>query len=389
MRSFEFASVGRIVFGCGQFGRIAELALPLGHKALIVANGNRELASRLERVFVAVGIKSLSFRVTGEPTVDMVDQAVVRAQKEMCDMVVGLGGGSAIDCAKAVAALLGNGGLTLDYLEVVGKGRKISHPAVPWIAVPTTAGTGAEVTKNSVVGYPPRKMKASLRSDLILARIALIDPELGAAVPPAVTARCGMDALCQLIEGYTSNGAQPMTDALALEGIGLAGKSLLPAFTRGDDLDARKNMALAALWSGMVLANAGLGAVHGLAAPLGAAFPIPHGTVCAALLPYVMRANVQAARQEDAAHPVLARYAVVGRALTGTQIADETPAIDAGIAFVHDLCRRMQIPPLRQFALAEKDLAEVTALAQRTSSMRYNPVRLSDDALAGLLRAAL
>jgi alcohol dehydrogenase class IV len=389
MSTFEFCSVGRIVFGRGQFARLGELAAGFGHRALVVSNGSDELFGRVDEKLSRAGVSSILFRQKGEPTVDDVDRAVAAAQREGCDLVLGLGGGSAIDAAKAVAGLLTNGGSVVDYLEVVGKGLKITRPALPWIAVPCTAGTGAEATRNAVIGYPAKHMKASIRSEHLLARIALVDPELGLAVRPEVTARCGMDALCQLIEAYTSSGAQPITDALALEGIRRAGRSLQRAFADGADVDARTDMALAALLSGMALASAGLGAVHGLAAPLGASFPVPHGTACAALLPHVMAANIETLRQAEATHPGLARYATVGRTLTGRAALDEPAALREGLEFTRNLCRDLRIPLLRQFGLSEADFPALIALAQKSSSMRYNPVGLSQAMLQTVLRQAL
>lgn len=380
---FEFASVGRIVFGRGAVARLGEIASPLGRRALIVANGSEALIVRVREMLAQAGVHASAVRQKGEPTVEDIDRAVDVARREACDMVVGLGGGSAIDAAKAVAGMLTNGGSLLDYLEVVGKGQKISKLAAPWIAIPCTAGTGAEVTKNAVIGYPPKRMKASIRSELLLARVAVVDPELGVGVPPEVTARTGMDALCQLIEGYTSSGANAMTDALAVEGIRRAGRSLKRAYVQGDDVEAREDMAMAALLSGMVLANAGLGAAHGLAAPLGASFPVPHGTACAVLLPPVMATNAAALRKADGRHPVLDRYAAVGEMLTGRRSVEE------GIAFVRGLVGEMGIPGLRRFGIAEQGFGGVVALAQKSSSMRFNPVRLTDDALHEVLGAAM
>src|SRR5258706_9575984 len=188
-------------------------------------------------------------------------------------------------------------------MEFIGKGGKIPGPAAPWIAVPTTAGTGAEVTRNAVIGSPEHKFKASIRSENLLAKVALIDPELQVGVPPEVTAASGMDALCQLIESYTSTGAGVLTDALAERGMNLAIGAILRAYRDGNDLEAREQMALAALFSGITLTNAGLGAVHGFAAPLGANFPAPHGVICARLLPAVIAANREALRRLDEDHP--------------------------------------------------------------------------------------
>ena len=314
---FDFFSVPRIIFGVGQFSRLGELAGPLGRRALLIFNGSQALADRAIALLTAAGLSVQVIRQRGEPTVDDIDRAIALARSEQCDMTIGLGGGSAIDAAKAVAGLLTNGGAALDYMEVVGKGQKITRPAAPWMAIPTTAGAGAEVTRNAVIGAPAKHFKASIRGEQLLARIALVDPELAVDVPATVTASSGMDALCQCIESYTSTGAQPMTDALAMQGVKAAARSLERAVKNGHDIAARSDMALAALLSGIALTNAGLGAVHGFAAPLGANFPAPHGTICAALLPHVIAANVEALRAESSDHPALLRYADVGRGAGG------------------------------------------------------------------------
>ncbi len=311
------------------------------------------------------------------------------ARKNSCDCVIGMGGGSAIDAAKAVACLLTNGGSVLDYMEVVGKGQKISRPAAPWMAIPVTAGTGAEATRNAVIGVPDKKFKASLRSEYLLARIALVDPELGVGVPPSVTASSGMDALCQLIESYTSTGASPMTDALALHGIQIASRSLLRAFEDGSDIEARESMALAALLSGITLTSAGLGAVHGFAAPIGANFPVPHGVVCAALLPPIIAANVRALMKSDEAAPSLRRYETIGRQLPEIGLSSPGNRIELLIAFVTDLVKKLRIPPLKQFGLSDADISEMIVLARKASSMKFNPVVLSDEALFEALGAAV
>jgi alcohol dehydrogenase class IV len=307
MSSFEFFGVGRIVFGRGTFARVAEIATPLGRKPLVVYNGDAPgRGGALDRL--AAQFDATLIRQKGEPTVADVDRALGSARQANCDSVIALGGGSALDAGKAVAGLLANGGSALDYMEVVGKGQKITKPSVPWLAIPTTAGTGAEATRNAVIGFPEKKFKASIRSELLLPRVALIDPELAVNVPPEVTAASGMDALCQCIESYTSTGANPITDALALRGIHLAARSLRRAYASGTDLAAREDMAMAALISGITLTSAGLGAVHGFAAPLGANFPVPHGIVCAALLPHVIRANREALERAEGREFSLARY---------------------------------------------------------------------------------
>jgi alcohol dehydrogenase class IV len=337
----------------------------------------------------AEGINSASWQQGGEPQVEDVDRALETARDAGCDFVIGLGGGSALDTAKAVAGLVTNGGSSLDYMEVIGRGRPLLKPAAPWIALPTTAGTGAEVTRNAVLGCSAKRFKASLRSTHLLARAALVDAELGITTPRDVTARSGMDALCQLIESYTSNRAHPLTDGLALQGITLAARALPRAVTDGRDLVAREEMALASLLSGMTLANVGLGAVHGFAAPMGAHLPVPHGAVCAALLPHVMAANVQALAAESAEHPWLRRYATIGRTLTGQAALPQANAVEAGIGCVAELHRKLEIPSLREFGLTQNAIPELAALARQASSMRYNPVALSDSALCRILELAL
>lgn len=393
MNAFEFFSVGRIVFGCGQIGRIGELAAGLGRAALVVTNAGESeqgaTSRRLAELMQASGVRTVFLWQAGEPAAADVDRALQRARGEKCDMVVGLGGGSAIDAAKAVAGLMTNGGSAIDYMEVVGGGRKITRPAAPWIAVPTTAGTGAEVTRNAVIAAPEKHYKASIRSEHLLARAVVVDPELGVGVPPEVTARTGMDALCQLIESYTSTGAGPITDALAMEGLARATRSLRRAFADGRDLAAREDMALAALLSGIALTNAGLGAVHGLAAPLGARVPVPHGAACAALLPHVMSANVQALRSRANGQAALARYAAIGRVLTARADLDDEHAVDEGIQFAGNLARVLGIPPLGRFGLTHREIPGIVSQALRSSSIKYNPVPLPARVLEEILGCVL
>jgi alcohol dehydrogenase class IV len=389
MQPFEFFGVGRIVFGRGAVSRAGELAAALGNSPLLIHNSDA-IVDRLVKLLSASGATVRVRRQRGEPTVADVDAAVEEAREGRCDSVIALGGGSAIDAAKAAAGLLTNGGSVIDYMEIVGKGGKITRPATPWLAIPVTAGTGAEATRNAVIGLPAKRFKASIRSDLLLPKIALVDPELGVTVPPAVTASSGMDALCQLIESYTSTGATPVTDPLALRGIHIASRSLPRAFHNGNDLDAREGMALAALLSGMTLTSAGLGAVHGFAAPIGANFPIPHGTVCAALLPHVMAANIRALREQppSAGERGLFRYAAIGRQLPGFEACADNQAIDACVQFTLDLLKEMRISPLGHFGVRPADVPEMVALARKTNSMRFNPVVLSEESLAAALTAA-
>ncbi len=391
MLNFAFFSAIQIIFGRGAIQRLGELASGLGSAALVVYNGGA--AGRASALLEAAGLRVVWQRQRGEPTVANVSAAVLAARQGGCDIVVGIGGGSAIDAAKAVAGLLTNGGDAADYMEVVGKGQKITRPAAPWIAVPTTAGTGAEVTRNAVIGYPEKHFKASLRSEHLLPRMALVDPELGASVPADVTACSGSDALCQLIESYTSINAQPMTDALALAGIPLAARSLRRAVADGGDLAAREDMALAALISGITLTNAGLGAVHGFASALGGNFPAPHGAICGALLPHIISANVAAARARPADDPAagrtLKRYAVVGRTLCGSADISDDKAVEFAERITADLAGDVKVPPLGRFGLSAPRVPEMVALARQSSSMRSNPLILTDAELRGALEASI
>jgi alcohol dehydrogenase class IV len=298
--------------------------------------------------------------------------------------VIAQGGGSVIDAGKAVAVMLTNPGDVLDYLELVGGGKPLLEPGVPFVAVPTTAGTGAEVTGNAVLDVPEHQVKASLRSPYLRARLAVVDPELTRSVPPAVTAYTGMDALTQLIEPFVSNAANPLTDGVCREGLARAARSLASAYRDGSDLAAREDMALAALCGGIALANAKLGAVHGFAGVLGGATGQAHGALCARLLPFVMEANILAG-EERGDPAVSGRYLEIARTLTGNP---DAVARD-GVYWVRGLCDEMRIPPLREAGLTVDDFGRLIPLARRASSMRGNPLVLSDEELRGILEAAL
>lgn len=289
-----------------------------------------------------------------------------------------------IDTGKAVSAMLTNRGELLDYLEVIGGGQAISRPPAPFIAIPTTAGTGSEVTRNAVLGAPEQRFKVSMRSPMLLPRLALIDPELTYSLPPAITASTGLDALTQLIEPYVSIRANPLTDALCLAGIERAARSLKRAYMNGRNLEARRDMALASLFGGLALANAGLGAVHGFAAPLGGMFPAPHGAVCARLLPLVMEANLKALQERMPDSPALPRYQEIARLLTGRTDA----TAEQGTAWVRELVSTLEIPPLSTYGVGSSDLPEAVEKASRASSMKANPIKLTEAELLEILREA-
>jgi len=290
-----------------------------------------------------------------------------------------------MDTGKAIAAMLTNSGELEDYLEVVGRGKPLTLPPVPYIAIPTTAGTGAEVTRNAVLRVPEHGVKVSMRSPLMLPRLAVVDPALTHSMPPSVTASTGLDALTQLMEVYVSNKANPLTDGICREGLKRAGRSLRKAYDDGSDQAAREDMALASLFSGLALANAKLGAVHGFAGPLGGMISAPHGVICARLLPYVMQANVQALQSRAVGSPALARHDEIARLLTGKVTAR---AVD-GLAWVQELCETLKVPPLAEFGLKEQDFPMVVAKAKKSSSMKGNPIILTDDELMEILKEAV
>jgi alcohol dehydrogenase class IV len=382
---FDFATASRILFGPGMISALPAAAAGMGRHALLVTRRSVESAVAVLEHLGGAGVACTSLPVFGEPTVDLVRSGAALARAEQCDLVISFGGGSAIDAGKAIAALLANGGDPLDYLEVVGRGAALERPSVPFIAVPTTAGSGTEVTRNAVLASPGHRVKASLRSPHLLPRLALVDPELTLGLPPAVTAATGLDALTQLIEPYVSLRANPMTDLFCLEGIRRVARSLRAAWTDGHDAEARADMSMAGLLGGLALANAGLGAVHGFAAPIGGAFPAPHGAVCAALLPHVMEANLAALRLRAPGAPALARYGELAGILTGKPGA----AAEEGIEWVLETCRLFEIPPLAAYGLTADDVPALVGNAARASSMKANPVLLTAEELAGVLARAL
>lgn len=382
---FEFATANRIVFGPGTARQAGPMAAEFGRRAFVVTGRHPERAAVLLEGLKESGVKGLTFPVDGEPTMDTARQATDQARQRACDLVIGFGGGSALDTGKAVAALLANGGDPMDYAEVIGRGKKFTRPSLPFIAIPTTAGTGAEVTKNAVLGSPEHGYKASLRSPLLLPAVALVDPELTYDLPPAATASSGLDALTQLIEPFLSLRANPLTDALCREAIPRAARSLRRAYRDGHDAEARLDMCLAALFSGMALANAGLGVVHAIAGPFGARFPAPHGAICASLLPAAMEVNVRAARDRQPGSEFLRRCDQVAQWLTGQPDA----RAEDGVLWLRDLCRDLQVRPLSDYGVSEADLPSLVDRAKQTSSMKGNPVPLLDDEIAEVIRRSM
>jgi len=382
---FEFATATRIIFGSGTLKEVGPIAKSMGKRALLVTGSKPERAQPLIDFLLQADLQANTYPVTGEPDIPNVEAGVATARKSQCDVVIGFGGGSVIDAGKAIAAMLTNSGELLDYLEVVGQGKALAQPPAPFIAIPTTAGTGAEVTRNAVLASPQHRVKVSLRSPMMLPKVALVDPVLTVGLPRKITAASGLDALTQLIEPYLSCRANPMTDALCIEGIRRAARSLRRACKDGTDLAAREDMALASLFSGMALANAGLGAVHGFAGPIGGMFPAPHGAVCAALLPHVLAMNHRALQQRQPESEALERFTELARLLTDSPGANA----EEGIRWVKQLVRDLQVPSLGSYGITPDHLAELIPKAAAASSMKGNPLQLTSEELAEVVASAL
>jgi alcohol dehydrogenase class IV len=381
---FEFATTSRIIFGPGTLKEVPALAARMGGRPLVVTGKNTERAAPLLDLLKTTGMQPLTFGILGEPTIEMILEGVQLARKKACDVVIGMGGGSVIDAAKAVAALLTNTGDIMNYLEVIGRGQPLTQASAACIAIPTTAGTGAEVTRNSVLASTEHRVKVSLRSPTMLPDLAVIDPELTYSMPPSLTASTGLDAFTQLLEPFVSVKSNPLTDALCREGLKRVARSLRRAFENGSDPAAREDMAIASLFGGLALANAKLGAVHGFAGTMGAMFPIPHGVVCARLLPHVMEVNVKALERRGPLE-FLTRYDEVARLLTGKPDAGATQ----GIEWIHDLCNTLDVAPLFEFGITGAHFPEMIAGAKRASSMKGNPVELTDEELMEILKKAV
>jgi alcohol dehydrogenase class IV len=364
---FEFATASRILFGRGAAKSIDSIAASFG-----------------KRPFFVNGSRGSGFAVKGEPTIDIVREGVRAFHNDRCDVVVAIGGGSVLDAGKAIAALATNPGDPLGYLEVVGRNQPITIQPAPCIAVPTSAGTGAEVTRNAVLGVPEHRVKASLRSPMMLPRVAIVDPELTMDLPSTLTAYTGMDALTQCIEPFVSSRANSLTDLYCLEGIRRASRSLLKAFENGGDVAARTDMAYASLLGGLALANAGLGVVHGFAAPIGGMFAAPHGAVCAALLEHGIEQNIRALRSRAPQHHALERYRQVAVILTGDPAAQANDAAQ----WVRRLTTSLRIPPLNAYGLNAGHVADIVDKSSQASSMKANPIVLTGEELQSVLLAA-
>ena len=384
--TFELATATRIVFGAGKAALLTEWLAERGLARVLLVTGSdagraAPIAQRLDRA----GVTYERFAVSGEPTVALAREGTAACVRSGASAVVAVGGGSVIDAGKAIAALAANGGDPLDYLEVVGRGQPLTRAPLPFAALPTTAGTGAEVTRNAVLGSPEHGVKASLRSPLMLPALAVVDPDFLVDAPPRVLRASGLDALSQLVEPFVSIKANSISDALAREGLTRSRRSLQRAVLEGADAAAREDLALASLMGGLCLANAGLGAVHGFAAPAGGMFHAPHGAVCAALLPHVMEVNLRALSSRVPEGPLLDRYRELACILTG----EASAAARDGVRWVESLCRALDVPGLAAYGMTRDDVPALVEKAARASSMKGNSITLTTDELTEIAERAL
>ena len=382
---FEFLTSTRIIFGTGKLNTIGDIACEFGKRAFIVFGCPKPITDQLTDLLEMHGITCYTVKIDQEPTVDSICRLVALALQFSPEVVIGIGGGSALDSAKSTAVFLSNSGEIMDYLEVIGKGKSFLSPPLPLITIPTTAGTGAEVTKNAVIGSIKHHVKVSLRSPYLFPKIALVDPKLTVSMPPEITAFTGLDALTQLIEPFTSIEPNPLVDSLCRDGIQRIAQSIYQAFDDGNDLQSREDMSLASLFSGLALSNAKLGAVHGLAGPIGGEIPAPHGAVCACLLPKVMEVNIAAIRERIPGHLVMDRYNTVGKILCNHPAA----SAEDGLEWIEEFCLHAKIPPLSAYGLTELIISNIIEKAKNSSSMKGNPVTLSDIELRNILQNCL
>jgi len=382
---FRFSTANTIVFGPGCAEEFAKDFGRLGCRLFVLVGSDSHRFSHIVDSLTSAGSTCEVFRITGEPTTDTAKAAIAAARQAQSLAVIAIGGGSVIDVGKVVAVMLTNEGELLDYLEVVGAGKHLREQPVPYYAIPTTAGTGAEVTRNAVLRVPEHRVKVSMRSPLLLPQTAIVDPLLTHSMSPELTASTGLDALTQLIEPFVSNKANPLTDGVCREGLHRAGRSLRRAFRDGSAAQAREDMSIASLFSGLALANAALGAVHGFAGPLGGVTDAPHGVICGKLLPHVIETNVRALQTRAPDSSAVARFDEVAQILTGKPTARAPDAV----SWIQELCAEFGLPGLSTYGLAEEDVPAVVAQAKKASSMKGNPIELHDDELADVLQRAM
>lgn len=392
---FSISRLPRILYGAGRINEVPALAAAYGRNALLIT-GRHSFCStprwqRFTKALEEHGVSWSHFTVSGEPSPALVDEAVNRFRAEPVDVVIAIGGGSVLDAAKAIAGLLPHGNSVMDHLEGVGKNIPYHGPSTPFIAIPTTAGTGSEATKNSVLSVQGRDgFKKSFRDESLIPEYAVVDPNLLESCPPELIAADGMDAFTQLLESYVSLKANPLIDALAWSGMQAVKEGFFAAWSGREPVatPGRGAMAYAALLSGITLAQVGLGSVHGLASPLGAFFPIPHGVVCGTLVAVATEVNIQAMQAREPNNPALAKYAAVGRLLSDQPDIDDITARVLLVTQLAEWCYRLQLPKLSAFGITEADFPRIIANS-RGSSMQTNPIVLADSEIHEILAQRL
>jgi alcohol dehydrogenase class IV len=385
MPNFEFSTAQQIRFGPGTVAQATSIAASFGRRPLVVTGQDPSRADFLLHSLAGAGLSPHHWSVAGEPSTDDITRGLAAARNFQCDCVIGMGGGSAMDAAKAISALLTNNGELLDYLEIIGRAQTLALPSAPCIAIPTTSGTGAEVTRNAVLSSTHHRLKVSFRSIHLLPRVAIVDPELTHSLPASITASSGLDALTQLIEPYVSSRANPFTDAFCVEGLRRVSRSLRTVVQDGKNAAAREDMSLASVMGGLALANAGLGAVHGFAGPIGGMFNAPHGAICGVLLPHVFEVNFMALRARSTPHAAIIRYEEVSRLLTDKPHAT---ALD-GARWIQELVSSFQLPRLSHYGVTPAQVPAVVEAAAQASSMKANPLPLTRDELTEILTRAM
>ena len=381
---FEFATASEIIFGNHVSGKLPGLLTGMGKRVLLVTGKNAARHQPFIDLLGEAEFKVTIYQIALEPTIEIINEGVSKAREKHCEVIVGIGGGSVIDGAKAIAAMVPNPGDLLDYLEVIGRGKTLSQAPLPYIAMPTTSGTGAEVTKNAVIKSTHNNVKVSLRSSLMYPSVALVDPVLTVSLPQSITATTGTDALTHLLETFVSNKANPFIDMYCREGMKRISRSLVKVYNDGTNLEAREDMSMASMLGGMALANVKLGAVHGFAGPMGGMFPVPHGAVCACLLPAAMEMNIEVLTDKKM-QDQLYKFHEVAQILTGSVKATATD----GILWIKELVKMLKIPPLSEFGVTQNYFPELVEKAQKASSMKGNPVKLDEKQLTAILDKSL
>ena len=382
--SIDFSTANRIIFGAGRISSLGEIIGHYGKRVLIVKGKKFPDPKTIFAICENANVRWDCFNVVNEPNVETINRSVELGREKKSDFVIGFGGGSVIDTGKATSALLNNQGSLLDYLEVVGKGKPLKKTSKPYIAIPTTAGTGSEVTRNAVISVPEKKVKVSMRNAYLLPEVAIIDPELTYGVPKTITAVTGMDAFTQVIEPYVSRYSNVLVDMFCKDAIPRGASYLLRAWKNGNDHEARENISWVSLMGGLALANAKLGAVHGFAGPIGGMFHAPHGAVCAALLPSVMLVNAEALSNRGNDLEKISRFENIARWVTGV----ENATIEEGVEWIESLCKYMEIPRLSELGIKKAHFSTIIEKSKNSSSMKGNPIQLTEQEMVKILELA-